>query len=248
MSESKGATLVRVEKNSGITETSLRVLVVDDDPAIRRLLRTSLSANGYTVFEEDTGYGALGAVTTHKPDVAILDLDLPDIDGVDVTHALREWTRLPIIILSVHDREKDKIAALDAGADDYLTKPFGVGELLARLRVALRHANALVHEDEVFTMDDLSVDFTRRMVMVRGEKTSLTPTEYALLRMLILYAGKVLTHSQLLLEVWGPGSERQKHRLRVNINNLRNKLEREPARPQYILTEPGVGYRFRPLE
>jgi two-component system KDP operon response regulator KdpE len=231
-----------------MTESAMRVLVVDDDPAIRRLLRTSLSAHGHVVFEEETGRGALEAVTTGKPDVAILDLGLPDMDGLEVTRALREWSRLPVIILSVRDRESDKITALDAGADDYLTKPFGIGELMARLRVAVRHANHQVQDNEVFAMGDLTVDFTRRIVTVRSEETPLTPTEYALLRLLVNHAGKVLTHSQMLLEVWGPGYERQKHMLRVNISNLRNKLEREPARPQYILTEPGVGYRLRSPE
>jgi two-component system KDP operon response regulator KdpE len=231
-----------------MTEAAMRVLVVDDDPAIRRLLRTSLAAHGHAVFEEETGHGALEAVTVRKPDVVILDLALPDTDGLEVTRALRGWTRLPIIILSVRDRESDKIAALDAGADDYLTKPFGMGELMARLRVAVRHANHQIRDDEVFAMGDLTVDFTRRIVTVRGQETPLTPTEYALLRLLISHLGEVLTHSQMLLEVWGPGYERQKHMLQVNISNLRNKLEREPARPQYILTEPGVGYRLRSPE
>ncbi len=231
-----------------MTQAAMRVLVVEDDPAIRRLLRTSLTAHGHAVFEEETGRGALEAVTVRKPDVVILDLGLSDTDGLEVTRALRGWTRLPIIILSVRDRESDKIAALDAGADDYLTKPFGVGELMARLRVAVRHANHQVPDNEVFTMGDLTVDFTRRIVTVRGQETPLTPTEYALLRLLISHLGKVLTHSQMLLEVWGPGYERQKHMLQVNISNLRNKLEREPARPQYILTEPGVGYRLRSPE
>ncbi len=231
-----------------MTESTMRVLVVDDDPGIRRLLRTSLSAHGHVVFEEETGRGALEAVTARKPDVAILDLGLPDIDGLEVTRALRGWTSLPIIILSVRDRESDKIAVLDAGADDYLTKPFGIGELLARLRVAVRHANHQIQDDDVFTTADFTVDFVRRIVTVRGQETPLTPTEYALLRLLITHVGKVLTYSQLLLEVWGPGYERQKHLLQVNMSNLRNKLEREAARPQYILTEPGVGYRLRSLE
>jgi len=222
-----------------------RVLVVDDDPAIRRLLCTSLTAYGHTVFEEQTGHGALVAVTMHKPDALILDLGLPDMDGLDVTRALREWTNLPVIILSVRDRESDKIAALDAGADDYLTKPFGTGELMARLRVAVRHANHLSQDDEVFTIDDLTIDFTHRIVTVHGEETLLTPIEYELLRLLVRHAGKVLTHAQMLSTVWGPGYDHQKHLLRVNISNLRNKLEREPARPHYILTEPGVGYRLR---
>ena len=231
-----------------MANSSLRVLVVDDDPAIRRLLRTALSASGHAVFEEQTGRGALQAATIRKPDAVILDLSLPDMDGVEVTRMLREWTRLPIIILSVCDRESVKIAALDAGADDYLTKPFAVGELLARLRVALRHVSCYVQNSDVFTMGDLAADFAHRIVTVRGQEVSLTPTEYGLLRLLITHAGKVLTHSQMLLQIWGPGYEHQKHLLQVNMSNLRNKLERKAARPQYILTEPGVGYRFRSPE
>lgn len=228
-----------------MANSSLRVLVVDDDPAIRRLLRTTLSAFGHAVFEVQTGRDGIQAAAIRKPDAVILDLGLPDIDGVEATRLLRELTRLPIIILSVCDRESTKIAALDAGADDYLTKPFGVGELLARLRVALRHVSYYVQNSDVFSMGDLTVDFTRRIVTVRDQEVSLTPPEYALLRLLITHAGKVLTHSQMLLQIWGPGYERQKHLLQVNMSNLRNKLEREAARPQYILTEPGVGYRFR---
>jgi two-component system KDP operon response regulator KdpE len=228
-----------------MTETEAHILVVDDDRAIRRFLRTSLTAHGYVVIEAETGQQALQDVVTHRPDVMILDLGLPDLDGVEVTRQLREWSQIPIIILSVREHEEDKIAALDAGADDYLTKPFGAGELMARLRVALRHAVSQVDETAEFELGDLKVDLARRVVMVKGEEVQLTPTEYALLRVLIKYAGKVLTHHQLLREVWGPGYEPEKHLLRVNISNLRSKLEVEPARPQYILTEPGVGYRLR---
>ncbi len=228
-----------------MTEPALRVLIVDDDQAIRRFLRTSLGAHNYVVFEAATGQEALEAVIANKPDVLILDLGLPDLDGIEVTRKLREWSRLPIIILSVREHEDDKIAALDAGADDYLTKPFGVGELLARLRVALRHAGAPAEEEAVFAQGDLLVDLARRIVKARGREVQLTPTEYSLLRVLITHAGKVLTHHQLLREVWGPGYEDESHLLRVNISNLRGKLEAEPARPQHILTEPGVGYRFR---
>jgi two-component system KDP operon response regulator KdpE len=228
-----------------MTKSTVRVLVVDDDQAIRRLLRTSLSAHGYAIFEAATGLEALSGVVTHKPDLMILDLGLPDLDGIQVTRQLREWTKLPIIILSVREREDDKVAALDAGADDYLTKPFGIGELLARMRVALRHVNAQAEEEAVFTVGDLVMDLTRRIVKIRGEEVQLTPTEYALLRVLVTHAGKVLTHHQLLRDVWGPGYERESHLLRVNISNLRGKIESEPAHPQYILTEPGVGYRLR---
>jgi two-component system KDP operon response regulator KdpE len=228
-----------------IAESAAGILIVDDDRAIRRFLRTSLSAHGYVVFEAETGQQALQEVMIHRPDVIILDLGLPDIEGVEVTRQIREWSQIPIIILSVREHEDDKIAALDAGADDYLTKPFGVGELMARLRVALRHSMSQADESAEFVLGDLKVDLARRVVKVKGEEVQLTPTEYALLRVLIKYAGKVLTHHQLLHEVWGPGYEHEKHLLRVNISNLRGKLEVEPVRPQYILTEPGVGYRLR---
>ena len=222
----------------------VRVLVVDDEAAIRRYLRASLSAHGYTVFEVESGRAALEAITAERPDMVILDLGLPDVDGVEVTRLLREWTRIPIIILSVRGQEADKIAALDAGADDYLTKPFGTGELLARMRVALRRASQSQAEP-VFVVDELAVDLGRRLVAVAGAEIQLTPTEYDLLRTLVSHAGKVLTHRQLLREVWGMGYEQETHMLRVNISNLRHKIEPDPARPHYILTEPGVGYRLR---
>ncbi len=228
-----------------MAEAQPHVLVVDDDRAIRRFLRTSLTAHGYLILEAENGQTALQAVIAHHPDLVILDLGLPDIDGVEVTRQLREWTEIPIIILSVREHEEDKIAALDAGADDYLTKPFGVGELMARLRVALRHVVSQQDDTAIFTLGDLKVDLARRVVELKNQEVQLTPTEYTLLRVLIKYAGKVLTHHQLLKEVWGPGYEQEKHLLRVNMSNLRSKLEVEPARPQYILTEPGVGYRLR---
>jgi two-component system KDP operon response regulator KdpE len=227
-----------------MTETGARVLVVDDEPAIRRFLRASLSAHGYAIFEADTGQAALSAVTADRPDLVILDLGLPDLDGIQVTRLLREWTHIPIIILSVRGQEADKVAALDAGADDYVTKPFGAGELLARMRVALRRAGQSGVEP-VFSSDDLTVDLTRRVVTVAGRDVQLTPTEYDLLRVLVTNAGKVLTHRQLLRELWGPGYEQETHMLRVNISNLRRKLEPDPTRPHYIRTEPGVGYRLR---
>jgi len=227
-----------------MTETSVRVLVVDDEPAIRRFLRASLAAHGYVIFEASDGQSALSAVSADRPDLVILDLGLPDLDGIQVTRLLREWTRIPIIILSVRGQEADKIAALDAGADDYVTKPFGAGELLARMRVALRRAGQPGVEP-VFTSDDLMVDLTRRVVTVAGREVQLTPTEYDLLRVLVTNAGKVLTHRQLLHEVWGMGYEQETHMLRVNISNLRRKLEPDPTRPHYIRTEPGVGYRLR---
>ena len=226
-----------------MNETGARVLVVDDEPAIRRFLRVSLGAHGYAVFEADGGQAALSAVVSDRPDLVILDLGLPDMDGVEVTRLLREWTHLPILILSVRGREDDKIAALDAGADDYLTKPFGVGELLARMRVALRRA-AQSGDQPLFSSGDLVVDLALRVVTVAGCEIQLTPTEYDLLRVLVTNAGKVLTHHQLLRQVWGMGYEQEMHMLRVNISNLRRKIEPDPTRPRYILTEPGVGYRL----
>jgi two-component system KDP operon response regulator KdpE len=227
-----------------MNEAGARVLVVDDEPAIRRFLRASLSAHGYAVFEAEGGQSALSAVVADRPDLVILDLGLPDLDGIEVTRLLREWTHIPIIILSVRGQEADKIAALDAGADDYLTKPFSAGELLARMRVALRRVGQSGLEP-IFTSDDLTVDLARRVVMVAGHEVQLTPTEYDLLRVLVNHAGKVLTHRQLLREVWGVGYEQETHMLRVNVSNLRRKIEPDPTRPRYILTEPGVGYRLR---
>jgi two-component system KDP operon response regulator KdpE len=226
-----------------MTESSPRILVVDDEPAIRRFLRVSLTARGYTIYEAADGEEALQAVLAHRPDLLILDLGLPDLDGVQVTRSLREWTQIPIIILSVREQESDKIAALDAGADDYLTKPFGLGELLARIRAALRR-QVTTATQPVFHEGGLSVDLTRRLVTVDGREVQLTPTEYDLLRVLVLNAGKVLTHGQLLHKVWGEGYE-DMHLLRVNISNLRRKIEPDASRPTYIHTEPGVGYRLR---
>jgi two-component system KDP operon response regulator KdpE len=183
-------------------------------------------------------------VALARPDLVILDLGLPDLDGVEVARRLREWTQVPIIILSVRGQEADKIAALDAGADDYLTKPFGAGELLARMRVAIRRS-ASPSAEPVFTQGDLRVDLARRQVSVAGREVTLTPTEYDLLRVLVTHAGKVLTHQQLLRQVWGPGYDQEQHLLRVNISNLRRKLEPEVTRPRFVQTEPGVGYRLR---
>ena len=227
-----------------MSEDGLRVLVVDDEPAIRRFLRAALAAHAFEIFEAATGRDALAAVIAHRPDLVILDLGLHDLDGIAVTKKLREWTKIPIIILSVREHEQDKIDALDAGADDYLTKPFGIGELLARIRVALRRI-APANDSPVFTTGELKVDLARRVVMVATQEIALTPTEYDLLRVLVANAGKVLTHHHLLREVWGVGYEQETHMLRVNISNLRRKLESDPTRPHYILTEPGVGYRLR---
>ncbi len=221
-----------------------KVLVVDDEASIRRFLRVTLTSQTYTVFEAASGKEALSRVAEDKPDIVVLDLSLPDIDGIEVTRLLREWTQKPIIILSVRGAENDKIAALDAGADDYLTKPFGVGELLARLRAALRRAEK-TSGDPVFISGSLKVDLSRRLVTVAGNEVPLTPNEYGLLRVLVTHAGKVLTHRHLLHEVWGAEYGDEFHMLHVNISNLRRKVEPDPARPQLILTEPGVGYRLK---
>ena len=227
-----------------MTENALRVLVVDDERAIRRFLRTSLTAHGYTVYEASSGQEALSAVVGDRPDLIILDLGLPDLNGIEVARQLREWTRIPIIVLSVREEEATKVAALDVGADDYLTKPFGIAELMARIRVALRHADQPAGEP-VFEVGDLRMDRARRQVLMAGNEIVLTPTEYDLLRVLVQYAGKVLTHRQLLRQVWGVGYDLETHLLQVNISNLRRKIEPDPSRPSYIVTEVGVGYRLR---
>jgi two-component system KDP operon response regulator KdpE len=221
----------------------LRVLVVDDERSIRRLLFTSLSAHGITVYEAVNGKTALASAAENRPDVILLDLGLPDIDGVEVTRQLREWTSTPIIILSVREQEADKVAALDAGADDYMTKPFGIAELLARIRVSMRHT--LTDEREpVVHLGSLTLDFTQRQIRDGDHEIQLTPTEYDLLRTLVQSAGKVMTHHQLLRTVWGTGYETETHLLRVNISNLRRKIETDPNQPHYVLTESGVGYRI----
>jgi len=226
-----------------MSEPTQRILVVDDESAIRRFLKVSLGSQ-YLVFEAANGEEALQTVVTQQPDLVILDLGLPDMDGAEVTRRLREWTQIPIIVVSVREREADKIAALDAGADDYLTKPFGIGELTARIRAAVRRT-VQTENEPVFQLGDLTVDLARRLVNVRGEPVTLTPTEYDILRTLIQYAGKVRTHRQLLLTVWGASYENETHLLRVNVSNLRAKIEADASRPQVILTEPGVGYRLK---
>jgi two-component system KDP operon response regulator KdpE len=227
-----------------MTETGMRVLVVDDERAIRRFLNASLSAHGYTVFEASTGQEALTGVLSSRPDLIILDLGLPDLSGIEVTRKVREWSQIPIIVLSVREEEATKVAALDVGADDYLTKPFGIAELMARIRVALRHADQPA-EEPIFEVGELRIDRARRLVSVAGNMIDLTPTEYELLRVLVQYAGKVLTHRHLLRQVWGTGYELESHLLQVNISNLRRKIEPDPSRPSYIITEVGVGYRLR---
>ena len=224
-------------------EKKVRILVADDERPIRRFLNASLSGQ-YTVLEAATGEETLAVTVSSHPDVILLDLGLPDVDGIEVTRRLREWTQIPIIVVSVRDREEDKIAALDAGADDYLTKPFSVGELMARLRVALRRS-ALPETEPTYQVAGLFVDLARREVVVDGRTPALTPTEYDILRILIQNAGKVLTHQQLVHAVWGTSYEADAHLLRVNVSNLRHKLETDPSRPRYIVTEPGVGYRLR---
>jgi len=227
-----------------MAENGLRILVIDDERAIRRYLRTSLAVPGHEVMEAATGQAGLDMVLARRPDLIVLDLGLPDMDGVEVTRRLREWSATPIIILSVRDREDDKVAALDAGADDYLTKPFGIGELMARVRVAIRHVVQPVSEP-VIEVGDLVVDLGKREVTREGTRIALTPTEYDLLRVLAQNLGKVLTHTQLLRQVWGAAYEEESHLLRVNISNLRRKIEPNPDQPQFVLTEPGVGYRMQ---
>jgi two-component system KDP operon response regulator KdpE len=227
-----------------MSESNLRVLVVDDERPIRRLLNVTLSANHYQIYEAENAKQGIEAVLMHRPDLVILDLGLPDMDGVEVVHALRAWSQIPILILSVRDQETQKVAALDAGADDYLTKPFGIGELMARMRVAMRRTSGH-SQDALFVSGELEVDLSKRLVRLAGVEVQLTPTEYDLLRILIQNAGKVLTHHQLLHAVWGQSYTDELHLLRVNISNLRRKVEQEPSRPRYIITEPGVGYRLR---
>ena len=220
------------------------VVLIEDEPQIRRFLRATLTGQGYRLYEVGTGADALVEVAQRQPDVVILDLGLPDMDGLDVIRQLREWSAVPIIVLSARGQERDKVGALDAGADDYVSKPFA-GELLARLRVALRHAAGAAHEDSAaFKVDELQVDLLRRHVLVGGREVKLTPIEYKLLTTLVRHAGKVVTHQQLLREVWGPSHDDQAHYVRVYMAHLRQKLETEPARPRYLLTEPGVGYRL----
>ncbi len=230
-----------------MSEPQVRVLVIDDEAPIRRFLHTALTTHGYKVFEASTGQDGLMRIMEDHPDLIILDLGLPDMDGVDVTRRVREWSQTPIIILSVREEELQKVAALDSGADDYLTKPFGLSELLARMRVVMRRQVTPAGEPVIHS-GDLTIDLARRSVTVGGEVVSLTPTEYALLRVLALQAGRVLTHNQLLRQVWGMGYAGELHMLRVNLSNLRRKIEPDSTRPTYIQTEPGVGYRLRLLE
>jgi two-component system KDP operon response regulator KdpE len=230
-----------------ISNLPLKILVVDDERPIRRFLNASLS-NRYTILEAENGGEAIQSAAVNHPDLIILDLGLPDMDGTDVTRRLREWTDVPVIVISVRDSEQDKVAALDAGADDYLTKPFGISELLARIRVALRRSNKSESESVAYQNDDLLIDFMKREVRVNDCPVTLTPTEYNILRTLVNHAGKVLTHQQLIKEVWGGNYEADSHLLRVNVSNLRRKIESDPLRPRHIITEPGIGYRLKEIE
>jgi len=217
-------------------------LVIDDEPQIRRLLRVTLEAGGYTVLDAATGQDGIVQTAQGRPEIILLDLGLPDLDGVEVLKRIREWSQVPVIILSVRDREHDKISALDAGADDFVTKPFSSGELLARVRTTLRRSQPQP-TDAIFRVGKIEVDLAARIVRKNGAEIKLTPTEYSLLRLLVVHAGRVMTHRQLLTEVWGPNAAEQTHYLRVHIAHLREKLEDDAARPKFILTEPAVGYR-----
>jgi two-component system KDP operon response regulator KdpE len=230
-----------------MSQTHPVIGIIEDDPQIRRFLRTGLDAHGFEIHEADAGKPGLVMAGTRKPDLIILDLGLPDMEGIDVVRALREWTSIPIIILSARDLEADKVAALDAGADDYLTKPFGIDELLARIRVALRHAARVAQDDteQVYSSRGLKVDLAARSVYRDGQEVHLTPIEYRLLTILVRQAGKVLTHRQLLTQVWGPSYVEHSHYVRIYMGALRHKLERDPAQPELLLTEAGVGYRLR---
>jgi two-component system, OmpR family, KDP operon response regulator KdpE len=223
---------------------TIRVLIVDDEPSIRSFLCATLTAHDYLVLEAGNGEEAIKSAAANNPDLIILDLGLPDMEGVDVTKHIRNLSQVPIIILSVRDHESDKIDALDAGADDYLTKPFGMGELLARMRVMFRRSNPSENET-IFQVDDLKVDILLRQVTLKGVDLNLTPVEYDILTCLVQSAGKVVTHRKLIQKVWGSVYTTDAHILRVNISNLRRKIEPDPSRPHYILTDPGVGYRLR---
>lgn len=224
-------------------ETKTRILVVDDEPQIRRLLKVSLQAHGYEWDECPTAQEGITRAAVYKPDMILLDLGLPDLDGKEVVRQIREWSQVPILVLTARDQEEEKIAALDAGADDYVTKPFSMGELLARMRVALRHAT---HQDAspLLQCGELALDLAARQVTRRGEEVKLTPTEYEILKVLFQHAGKVLTHKQLLKAVWGNAYNEDTHYIRVYIGQLRRKVEDNPAQPRYIITESGVGYRL----
>jgi two-component system KDP operon response regulator KdpE len=227
------------------SERKKRVLVVDDEPQIVRALRVALTANGYEVVTAGNGEEALDLAASTPPEAVILDLGLPGLSGLEVCRSLREWSAVPILVLSARAEEREKVAALDLGADDYVTKPFGMDEVLARLRAALRRASATPPSEAVFAAGDLRIDFGRRLVTVGGREVHLTPTEYSLLKLLVTNPDRVLTHGMLLRSVWGSEYGEEAHYLRVFLRQLRQKIEPDPSRPRYLLTEPGVGYRFR---
>jgi two-component system, OmpR family, KDP operon response regulator KdpE len=228
-----------------MSDVAPTILVIEDEPQMRRFLKASLESHDYRIVEAVTAREGLAQATGRNPDVILLDLGLPDLDGIELTRRLREWSSTPVIVISARGREQDKIAALDAGADDYLTKPFGLGELLARLRVALRRVASADDGGSVFEVGDLKVDLAARLVYRRGMEVHLTPIEYKLLTTLVRHAGKVVTHRQLLKEAWGPNAVEHAHYVRVYMTQLRHKLEEEPSRPRYLLTESGVGYRLK---
>ena len=229
-----------------MSESPIRVLIIDDEEPIRRFLRAALEANSFSVIEAASGAEGIRQITNYQPEAILLDLGLPDLDGMEIIRKVREWSSIPIIVLSARGQEDDKVGALEIGADDYLTKPFAVRELLARLRVSLRHkAQQTAKSDSaIFTAGPLQVDFSKRIVRLDSEVIHLTPIEYKLLGVLVRHAGKVVTHRQLLSEVWGAGKARDTHYLRVYMGHLRHKLEKDPAQPSLLLTEPGVGYRL----
>jgi two-component system KDP operon response regulator KdpE len=230
-----------------VTDSKPLVLVVEDEPQMRKFVRIALESHDYRVLEASSAAEGIQQASVHTPDLVLLDLGLPDTDGMEVTRRLREWTPVPILVISARGQEDSKVKALDEGADDYLTKPFGAAELLARMRVALRHAaRSRETVSTVVTIgDDVSVDLAKRIVVVRGEEVHLTPIEYKLLAELVKHAGMVMTHRQLLERVWGPGHGHQMQYLRVYMTQLRHKLEVDPARPKFLVTEPGVGYRLK---
>jgi len=228
-----------------MTAARPRVLVVDDEPQIRRFLRLGLDGHGYEVLEAETAEAALRSAATGRPELVVLDLGLPDREGFDVLAALREWSRVPVIVLSVRSREEEKVRAFELGADDYVVKPFGMAELLARIRAALRRRVEAEAPAPVFRAGALEVDLVRRLVRVSGRAVRLSPKQYRLLQVLVAHAGKVITHGQLLAEVWGPAHREDVHYLRVFVQKLRRQIEEDPARPVYLITELGVGYRLR---
>jgi two-component system KDP operon response regulator KdpE len=228
-----------------VSEVPVRILVIDDEPGIRRFLRHSLDTSQFELIEAEDGRTGLRLTAANNPAVVLLDLGLPDMDGIDVARELRQWTEVPIIVLSAREQERDKVAALDAGADDYLTKPFGVGELMARIRVALRRRERIVEPEPLFVAEDLEVDIASHIVRKAGVEVHLTPNEFKLLAALVRHAGRVVTHRQLLHEVWGPAFAEESHYLRVYMGQLRHKLEDNPTQPRLLTTESGVGYRLR---